>query len=179
MSSAVRGRFQHGDHICALYDSREQQVAVAVAFIAEGLRVGERCLYASYSIEDLNTFRAALRTEGIDAAHEAAKGALILLTKDEAHLIGGSFDCERMLKMLNAGVESALDDGYVGFRTCGDMTWLLDDAPGTSQAMEYEALVTELFRSVRALAMCQYDQSRLPADLIGHARATHTSVALP
>jgi hypothetical protein len=44
--------------------------------------------------------------------------------------------------------------------------------------VEYEALVTELFRKLRAVGMCQYDRSRLPADVIDHALATHGTVVL-
>jgi hypothetical protein len=119
-----------------------------------------------------------LRGEGVDADAEEERRALLLLTKEQAHLSGGSFDSERMLRMLSQTLEDALNDGFVGLRTCGDMTWLLDGAPGQSQVVEYEALVTELFRSVRALGMCQYDRSRLPADIIDHALATHGTVVL-
>lgn len=58
------------------------------------------------------------------------------------------------------------------------MTWLLDEAPGSLQVVEYEALVTELFKNVRAVGMCQYDRSRLPAEIIDHALATHGTVVL-
>ena len=94
------------------------------------------------------------------------------------HLIDGVFDSERMLTMLNNAAEQALNDGYAGLRTCGDMTWLLDDAPGSTQVAEYEALVTELFKSVRALAMCQYDRARLPPGVLTNAFATHPTLVI-
>lgn len=170
--------FNHGDHVCALYTSADEQEAIAARFIAEGLRAGERCVFAGSSTAALTRFRERLRSEGIGAAADTDRGALILLTKDEAHLRDGHFDCERMLRMLSQTLEDALNDGFAGLRTCGDMTWLLDDAPGSQQVVEYEALVTELFRSVRALGMCQYDRARLPASVIDHALATHNTVVL-
>jgi hypothetical protein len=78
-----------------------------------------------------------------------------------------------MLQLLNEAVEAALNDGFTGLRTCGDMSWLLDDAPGTAQVVEYEALLNQFFHSVRAAGMCQYDRRRLPPELIDHALATH------
>ena len=80
--------------------------------------------------------------------------------------------------MLNEAVEEALNDGYTALRTCGDMTWLLDDAPGSLQVVEYEALVTSLFRNVRAVAMCQYDRTRRPPALIDHGLVTHPTVLM-
>lgn len=50
-----------------------------------------------------------------------------------------------MLRMLNEAVEAALNDGFAGLRTCGDMSWLLDDAPGTQHVVEYESLLNQFF----------------------------------
>ena len=56
---------------------------------------------------------------GIDASAEEARGALILITKCDGHLKGGSFDPKTMITMLNAAVEDALaaPDAWMGF--CG------------------------------------------------------------
>ena len=115
---------------------------------------------------------------GIDAEAMLKSGALVQGTKNEAHLENGCFDCERMLGLLNEAVESALNDAFTGLRTCGDMSWLLDDAPGSSQVVEYEALLNQFFQNVRAAGMCQYDRRRLPAGLIDHALATHSSAVV-
>lgn len=170
--------FSQGDHICVAYDSPEEQLAVAVAFISDGLRRNERCLYAADSQKALGAFRAALTAAGFDAAAAEREGRLLLLTKDLAHLQQGRFDCERMLQMLNDSVEAALNAGYLGLRTCGDMSWLLDNAPGSEQVVEYEALLNQFFASVRALGMCQYDRARLPQGLLDHALDTHPSLVL-
>lgn len=170
--------FHQGDHVCALFSNGQEQETVAAQFIAAGLRAGERCLFVGASPAALERFGDRLRAEGLDAAAEQRRGALLLLTTAQAHLVDGCFDSERMLRMLNQAVEDALNDGFAGLRTCGDMTWLLDDAPGSHQVVEYEALVTELFRKARALAMCQYDRSRLPAEIIDYALATHGTVVI-
>jgi len=170
--------FRHGDHVCAPFDSPEEQLAVAAAFIADGLRRNERCLFAGASGETLAQFRAELRSQGTDADSAHARGALLLLTSAEAHLPDGRFSSERMLRMLNDAVEQALDDGYAGLRTCGDMTWLLDEPAGSAEVVEYEALVTQLFKDVRALGMCQYDARRLPPRLLAYGLRNHPTVVI-
>ena len=170
--------FNHGDHVCVLYDSRDEQLKVAAEYVVEGLRLGERCFYAAVSSDDLGQFRAALDAAGADVAAALTDGALELATKHEAHLTGGYFDSERMLRMLDAAVERALNDGFLGLRTCGDMSWLLDEASGSGQVIEYEALLSQFFRNVRAVGMCQYDRRRIPAGLLDHALATHPSVVV-
>jgi len=68
-----------------------------------------------------------------------------------------------------------LNDGFQGLRACGDMSWLLDDAPGSGQVVAYEALLNQFFRGLRAAGMCQYDRTRLPVEMIDHAFATHST----
>ena len=99
-------------------------------------------------------------------------------THAEAHLASGSFDSERMLALLNDAMEAALNDGFTGLRTCGDMSWLLLEPPGAAQVVEYEAHLNRFFHGVRGAGMCQYDRRRLPEHLIDHALATHPSVTL-
>ena len=60
-----------------------------------------------------------------------------------------------MLALLNRAVESALNDGFAGLRTCGDMSWLLGNPPGAHQVVEDQGLLTEFFRNVRGCGMCQ------------------------
>ncbi|HEX6323445.1 MAG TPA: MEDS domain-containing protein [Vicinamibacterales bacterium] len=167
------GDFAQGQHVCSVYDTREEQLAVAAGYMADGLARSERCLYACDSLDALDRIRAELAKHGVDAAAEEFRGALLLLTSDAAHLEGGSFDGERMLRMLNEAVEAALDAGFTGLRTCGDMSWLLRGAEGSSQALEYEALLNQFFPTVRATGMCQYDRSRLPPHIIEGALARH------
>lgn len=166
-----------GQHICTIYDTPEEQLAVAAVYIAAGLARNERCLYVADSLEALADLRRALEPHGIDAAAEEFNGALLLLTSDMAHLEGGFFDSERMLRMLNDAVEAALDAGFTGVRTCGDMSWLLRGAQGSDQVLEYEALLNEFFPSVRAIGMCQYDRARLPSELVRGALAKHPTIA--
>ena len=99
--------FEQGDHICAFYRNDKEHHRIAVPYIAAGLRRGERCMYVAGSAAALKRFRTALRAVGIDVAAMVKGGALIEATNAQAHLPGGHFDSERMLKMLNDAVEDA------------------------------------------------------------------------
>jgi hypothetical protein len=174
----VERRFLQGQHICSVYDSRDEQLRVAVAFISEGLQVGERCLYVASTDADLDAFRALLSSGGVETSVAEASGALLLRTSAEAHLQSGYFDAEQMLGLLNAALEDALNAGYAGLRTCGDMSWLLEEPVGAGHVIEYELLLNPFFQNVRALGMCQYDRSRLPAPLVASAIDAHACALL-
>jgi hypothetical protein len=111
-------------------------------------------------------------------AREEAKGTLILLTKESGHLEGGSFSPSRMISMLRNAVENALKDGFQGLCAAGDMTWLLDDAPGSEQIAEYESLLNHFYRNNRALGLCQYNRRRFPAAILDHGLATHPTIRI-
>ena len=148
---------------------------MAAVYLADGLRRGERVLYVGENDAALRRFRDVLNGEGFDCASLVSRGALLEMTHPEAHLIDGRFDCERMLTMLNEAVERALNDGFAGLRTCGDMSWLLADVPGREQVREYEALLNQFFSSVRASGMCQYPRHLLASYQLDMALTTHST----
>ena len=178
MHNAGVNEYRQREHICVLYDSPDEQRSVAAEYLADGLRQGQRCFYVAESVEALDQFHHVLRTAGIDVDQYLQSGALVEATHAEAHLVDGRFDSERMLASLNHAVESALNDGFAGLRTCGDMSWLLVHAPGSSQVVEYEALLNQFFKGVHGCGMCQYDRRRIPTRLLDHALATHSSTVI-
>ena len=171
-------RFEQGQHVCVLFETEGEHLAIAARYIADGLRRGEQCLYGGHSSRALKQFEGALRDEGVDTAATMNRGALLTGTTAQLHLAGGKFDSERMLGLLNQALETALNSGYKGLRACGDMSWLLDHPEAEAQVVEYEALLNGFFSSARALGMCLYDRRRLPAALLDHGMATHSTVVI-
>jgi hypothetical protein len=90
MIGSPRLSYKEGDHVCTLFASPEEQLQAAVEYIRGGLARGERCLYVCCE-HPPEYFRAQLKKAGIDVQAEEARGALVLLTKYEGHLKGGSF----------------------------------------------------------------------------------------
>jgi hypothetical protein len=166
--------FRQAEHICSLYDTEEEQLAAAAAYLADGIYLGERALYIGANRDALLRFRAALGAAGLDAAALVERGALIELTHEEAYLADGRFSVEPMLTMLRESIQQATADGFSGWRGCGEMSWVLAGAPGCDQASAYEAVLHQFFLDTRACAMCQYNRKLLPAPLIDMALATHS-----
>ena len=177
MSQRPRMVFQQGDHVCALYCTQEEQLAAAVEYIRGGLERGERCLYV-VGENGKRSLRAALRRAGIDVAGEEKRGALLLLTKHDGHLKGGNFDPDRMISLLAGAVRDALQAGFNGLCAAGDMSWLLDEAPGSERLAEYEARLNHFYRNHRALGLCLYNRTKLPDEALDHGMATHSHVRI-
>jgi hypothetical protein len=177
MSKDLRIVYQQGDHVCTLFNSPDEQLAAAVEYVRQGLDRNERCMYVCGE-QTPDEFREALSVAGIDVAGAEAVGALVLLTKETGHLKGGSFDASRMIGMLSKAVEDAINDGFAGLCAAGDMTWLLDGAPGSEELAEYEARLNHFYQNNRAMGLCQYNRRRLPATFLDHGIATHRMIRI-
>jgi PAS domain S-box-containing protein len=174
LAAAMAGIAVH-DHLCLIYESREEQFATVVPFISGGLAAGQRCLY----VADDNTVeyvRAALHDAGIDDSEAVARGALGVLTKRDAYLRNGTFDPDEMIAFLAAAVAAALEDGFSALRVTGEMTWVLGGEPGTDRLLEYEAKLNYFFPGVQALAICQYNRSRFAPQVLTDVVRTHPLV---
>jgi hypothetical protein len=164
--------------VCAIVDNDDQLLSLAATYLAEGLRAGEQAMYVARSAEAQQQLSLALEALGVDVTSAIARQALIQATHAEAHLAEGYFSTERMLRLLNDAVEGSLNAGFTGLRACGDMSWLLAEPRGAEQVVEYEALLNQFFRGARGLAMCVYNSAVLPAHLLDHALATHSTACL-
>jgi hypothetical protein len=168
--------YQQGDHICTVYASPEEQLAAAIEYIRAGLERGERCLYVCGE-HTPDEMRSALAKADVDVAKEENRGALILITKHEGHLLGGTFSPDRMIHMLEQAVKDSLEAGFNGLCAAGDMSWVLDGAPGTGDLAEYESRLNAFYANSRALGLCQYSR-KLPAHILDHCLATHPFVRI-
>jgi hypothetical protein len=177
MASSQRIVYQQGDHVCTLYTTPEEQLVAAIEYIRGGLTRGERCLYVCCE-HSPKAFRAALKQAGIPVEAEESRGSLLLLTKNDGHLKGGTFDPDRMISMLYTAVEDALAAGFTGLCAAGDMSWLLDNAPGSEKIAEYEAKLNQFYKSHSALGLCLYNRSTLPPAMLDHCLATHRYVRM-
>jgi hypothetical protein len=142
---------------------------------AERLRSRYRCLYLN-SPTMVAGFRMRLALEGVDAATEVSRGALVL-SSDQDHLIGGEFDAWRMLSKLSETLDHALDDGYAGLWASGDMLWEFGNEKNFSKLLEYELGLEELLRRRPELCgICQYHRETLPSQAVQIALYTHRSL---
>jgi PAS domain S-box-containing protein len=170
-------KLRQGDHLCPIHENLVDQTTSAVAFIAAGLRNGERCLYVANDspLEELVRRFAA---RGVNVGEETEKGALKILAKNDVYLRGGRFDAHRMLDYLAECESAALADGYTGLRFQGEMSWALDANVEGDRLIEYEAMLNEFLANHRAVIACHYLRSRFDPALIHDLLVTHPLVTL-
>ncbi|HEX2961166.1 MAG TPA: MEDS domain-containing protein [Ignavibacteriales bacterium] len=163
------------DHICSIYESRDEQLAVIIPFIKYGLENNEKCLY----VADENTVEeiTGLLSDGIPELQSYMdKGALTIIDKKKAYLEQGRFSPEHVVEAIKKNIRTAKQEGYKAFRITGEMTWALSGDPGVEHLMEYESDVNHLYEELDAVAICQYNKNRFSPEMIRHILYTHPVV---
>lgn len=164
-----------GDHLCLIYRSRQEQFSVVAPFIRQGLEKKEKCLYIADD-RTVQEVKDVLAQEGIDVQAYLDSGQLHLLVKEQAYVKDGYFDPDKMITLLAESTEVALQEGFQGLRATGEMTWIIARLPGSERLIEYEAKLNHFFHGSKALAICQYNETRFSPELLLNVLATHPIV---
>lgn len=174
ISSAIITLKPH-DHLCLIYESREEQYAAVIPYIKTGLERNEKCLYIidESSFEDV---RSALQAAGVEVDQALRRGALLILTKQDTYLKDGAFNPDRMMAVLEKMVKDALAEGFNALRVTGEMTWVLGEKSSVDILMQYESMVNNFYANHQALAICQYNRQRFAAEIILDVIRTHPLV---
>lgn len=160
-----------GDHAALFYRSKADQLACALPYIAIGLKRNERCVYIAVDNPALEILRR-LDELGVNTAAALQRGALRVVTKSETYMRHGVFEPEKMVDDFHRDVQQALQDGFAGLRASGEMSWALDLPSALFRVIEYEQELHARWPA-HLSGLCQYDESRFPAQLIDEMTKMH------
>jgi MEDS: MEthanogen/methylotroph, DcmR Sensory domain len=122
-------------HICAFFNSADEEYRVLLPFIREGFERGEKAFHiVDPKLMDNHFHR--LRGAGIDTEAASRSGQLVVKRWQDAYLCDGHFDQDRMLALVEDVLSTV--DGYPLIRFVAHMEWALEDFPGVNDLVEYE-----------------------------------------
>lgn len=165
-------QFKRGNHACVFYRSEASLLEVLTPYIAQGLRVGERCFLAQKA-QVIKRLLLDLRFIGIDTEKEIRNGNLELHTQDEVYFPNRRFEPEALIDRLMEAIEDAIKRGYSGFRTAGELSWAVDGRSECDQVIEYEKLVEKAYPGRPAVGICQYDMERFSPEVLDCVLEVH------
>lgn len=161
------------DHCCQIQESPNGWRAQVVPFFQIGALRGERCIYI-VSHQTADDVRGLLCEGNIDVAAAEDLDQLVILFERETYTQGGHFDPDRVIALLIAETQKALDEGYSALRVMGDMSWAITGGSGTERLLEYEAkLNRDFFPKYPCTAICTYDRWKFGPGTIKGILLTH------
>jgi hypothetical protein len=164
-------------HICAFFDSRDQQYDALLPYYREGLANGEQVI-TILDEDRLDDHNSRIEAAGIPLQEAAAANRLKIFSANETYLKEGGFAAERMYALLERALIEANTDGFRAVRTSGEMSWALRNMPGTDQLMEYEARVNRLTEKYDCTLICVYDVSKINGRAVMDVLSTHPQVLM-
>ena len=124
-------------HICAFFNTADEEYRVLPPFIKEGIDRGEK----AFHIVDprlMDDHFDRLQAAGIGTAAAVERGQLVVRRWQDAYLRDGHFDQDRMLALIQEVLSAGPGEGFALTRLVAHMEWALEDFPGVNDLVEYE-----------------------------------------
>jgi hypothetical protein len=161
-------------HVCAFFNSPDDEYRVTLPFIREGISHGDKA-YHLIGPERRDDHLRRLNAAHIDVAALQQSGQLQLEGWDETYFGGaGRFDADQWLNRL----EQALSTGPSVTRFVAHMEWALEERPGVDRIIEYEARANYLLPKYKDPVICCYDLRRFSGDVVMDIMRTHPVVII-
>jgi hypothetical protein len=155
----------HAWHVCAFFNSQDEEYRVLLPFIKEGFEQDNR---ASHIIDarQREEHRRRLEQAGIDVAEAERRGQLEILTWDDAHLKDGCFDQDRQIAQIEGRLAEGRARGFDLTRLIARMQWALENLPGVNEIVEYEVRLNRALQKYDDVVCCAYDVARFSGSVI-------------
>ena len=124
-------------HVCAFFNSKDEEYRVLLPFIKEGIARGEKAFHIVKE-DHHDDHRAALNKAGVPVAQAESAGQFELRRWEDAYLRDGHFDQNQMLALIEEVLQGGKAQGYPLTRLVANMEWALEDRPGVNDIVEYE-----------------------------------------
>jgi hypothetical protein len=164
-------------HICAFFNSSDEQHRVLRTFIADGFADGDKSYhYVDPGRQDEHL--GWLAEVGINVEEATSTGQLEVRPWQDSILSRGCFDLDTWMATFERVLQSGSAAGYTQTRFFGHMEWALTGLPGTDDLIEYETRVNYVIPKYEDTVLCTYDLTKFGASVVMDALRTHPLVII-
>ncbi|HTS69403.1 MAG TPA: MEDS domain-containing protein [Terriglobia bacterium] len=164
-------------HICAFFNSDDEEYRVLLPFIKEGFERGDKAVHVVNPNQHRDHLQR-LTAAGIDPASAQHKGQLEVRTNTETYLRDGRFDQDRMIQVF----EQAVSDNHRGefplSRIICRMDWAAEGGPHIDNVVEFESRVNEVWRRHDDAVICTYHLPQFGGDTVIDIMRTHPLIII-
>ncbi|MGZ5970984.1 MAG: MEDS domain-containing protein [Polyangiales bacterium] len=161
-------------HVCAFFNSRDEEYSILLPFIKEGIERGERALHVVAS-DSKNEHLSRLSRAGI--AHEKAvrREQLIVFDWAETHTREGVLDQEAMLDRVEEAL-SRRHDASSRTRILAHIEW--PRGKRLDELVDYDNRFNQRIARYNGTVVCVYDVLRFGAGVAMDILRTHPMVII-
>jgi hypothetical protein len=164
-------------HICAFFNSTDEEHKVLRSFIKDGFERGDKAFHL-VDPERREEHLRRLAESGVNVQEAMSVGQLEVRPWQDAPLRGGRFDQDTWLASFEQVLQSGPAAGYTQTRFLAHMEWALVDLPGVEDLIEFETRVNNVLPKYHDTVICAYDLSKFGASVVMDALRTHPAVII-
>ena len=166
-------------HICAFFNSLDEEHRVLRSFIKDGFDRGEKAFHI-VDPDPRDERLKRLADIDIDVERAMGSGQLEVRLWQDCQFRGGRFDQDAMLALIEEVLHSGPAAGYPLTRFLGHMEWALLDKPGLDDLsfVEFETRVNYISPKYDDPLICAYDLSKFSASMMIDVMRTHPVVLI-
>ena len=175
--SLAGSQLGHTRHVCAFFNSEEEEYRVLLPFIKDGFECGDKAVHVVNPGQHRDHLQR-LAAAGIDAAAAEQNGQFDLRTNTETYLRDGRFDPDRMLEAFEQLASGNAKGGFPLSRIVCRMDWAVEDRSHIDDLVEFESRVNEVWRRHDDAVICTYHLSKFGGDTVMDIMRTHPMVII-
>ena len=164
-------------HICAFFNSSDEEFRVTLPFIRDGLRHGSRVVLGLRD-RDMEEHPRRLGAAGIHEEEQVASGRLEMLRAKDAYFPDGRFDADGMLESVRRILEDGHRAGYDEVRIVGHCECVLQDERTIKDFLRYESRLNLMLPDYPDIAICAYDSQQIGTSVALEVFRTHPLVII-
>jgi hypothetical protein len=164
-------------HICAFFNSFDEQYRVLRPFIKDGFDRRDKAFHL-VDPERREEHLTRLAEAGINVPEAMGTGQLEVWPWQDGPLRGGRFDQDAWLASFEQVLQSGPAAGYPRTRFLAHMEWALVDLPGVDDLIEFETRVNYVVPRYNDPVICAYDLTKFGASVVIDALRTHPVVII-
>src|ERR1700733_11049049 len=143
--SLAGSQLGHTRHVCAFFNSEEEEYRVLLPFIKDGFECGDRAVHVLNPGQHHDHLQR-LAAAGIDAAAARHSGQFELRANTETYLRDCHFDPDRMLEVFEQLASGNTNGGFPLSRIVCQMEWAADGRSHVDDVVEFESRVNDVWR---------------------------------
>jgi hypothetical protein len=164
-------------HVCAFFNSDEDEYRVLLPFIEDGFACGHKAVHV-IDPQQQGAHLARLAGAGIDTAAATTQGQLELLATTETYLRDNRFDADRMVDVFTALASGNATHRFPLSRMVCRMDWAAADGDLVDHVIEFESRMNDLWRRHDDAVICTYHLGRFDGEAIVDLMRTHPMVII-
>lgn len=164
-------------HVCALFNSDDEEYRVLLPFIKEGFERGDKAIHV-VNPDQREDHLQRLSEAGVDTATAQQRGQFELRTNTETYLRDGRFDQDRMLEVFEQAASSNAKSGFSLSRIVCRMNWAAEGRTHLNNLIEFESRVNDVWRRHEDAVICTYHLAQFSGDTVIDIMRTHPVVII-